>query len=407
MIKLLNFSESEEQKRMIEQANEIMEKYVYPNEKYKVPHRGLPEEILKPLQQIVKEKGLWAGHLPKEIGGMGQGFVTLGLLSEVIGQSPIGPYVFGSMAPDAGNGEILVSAATEEQKEKYLRPLANGDIRSCFGMTEPEVSGSDPTTLQGKAVKDGNEWVINAHKWYTTGAVGSSFCIAMVVTDLEEEPHRRTSLFIVDTDNPGFEIVREVPVLGDHYVGGHCEIRFNDCRVPEKAMLGKRGEGFKLAQLRLGPGRITHAMRWLGVARRSVNEMMAYALKQKDGDKTLADSQTIQNFIADSEAEIQASRLLTLQAAWKMDQGDQSRKEVSLIKLYGAQVLNNVVDRAIQVLGTYGLTPNTPLEGLYREARAARIYDGADEVHRMVVARQLLKEFKAKEKVNEPVPISK
>ena len=404
---MFNFSESEEQKRMIEQANDIMEKYVYPNEKYMVPHRGLPAEILKPLQQIVIEKGLWAVHLPKAVGGMGQGFVTLGLLSEVIGQSPIGPYVFGSMAPDAGNGEILWQAATEEQKEKYLIPLANGDIRSCFGMTEPEVSGSDPTTLQGKAMKDGNEWVINAHKWYTTGAVGAAFCIVMVVTDPEAESHRRTSLFIVDTDNPGFEIVREVPVLGDHYVGGHCEVRFNDCRVPESAMLGKRGEGFKLAQLRLGPGRITHAMRWLGVARRSLNEMMNYAIKQKDGDKTLADSQTIQNFIADSEAEIQASRLLTMQAAWKMDQGDQSRKEVSLIKLYGAQVLNNVVDRAIQVLGTYGLTPNTPLEGFYREARAARIYDGADEVHRMVVARQILKEFKAKERVHEPVTISK
>ncbi|WP_077213430.1 acyl-CoA dehydrogenase family protein [Bacillus dakarensis] len=404
---MLNFSESAEQKRMIELATEIMEEHVFPNEKYMVPHRGLPSEILKPLQQIVKEKGLWAGHLPKEVGGMGQGFVSLGLLSEVIGQSPIGPYVFGSMAPDAGNGEILWHAATEEQKEKYLIPLANGDVRSCFGMTEPEVSGSDPTTLQGTAVKDGDEWVINAHKWFTTGAVGSAFCIAMVVTDPDANPHNRTSLFIVDTNNPGFEVVREVPVLGDHYVGGHCEVRFNNCRVPAEAMLGNRGEGFKLAQLRLGPGRITHAMRWLGVARRSMNEMMKYALNQKDGDKTLADSQTVQNFIADSEAEIQASRLLTLQAAWKMDQGDQARKEVSLIKLYGAQVLNNVVDRAIQVLGTYGLTPNTPLEGLYREARAARIYDGADEVHRMVVARQLLKEFKAKEGLNEQAAVTK
>jgi acyl-CoA dehydrogenase len=404
---MFNFDESEEQKRMLAEATEIMEKYVYPNEKYMVPHRGLPGEVLKPLQQIVKEKGLWAAHLPKEAGGMGKGFVSLGLLSEVIGQSPIGPYVFGSMAPDAGNGEILWHAATAEQKEKYLQPLADGEIRSCFGMTEPEVSGSDPTTLQGKAVKEGNEWVINAHKWYTTGAVGATFCIAMVVTDPEDEKHKRTSLFIVDTDNPGFEIVREVPVLGDHYPGGHCEVRFNDCRVPEKNMLGKRGEGFKLAQLRLGPGRITHAMRWLGVARRALNEMIAFSLKKKDGDKTLADSQTIQNFIADSEAEIQAARLLTLQAAWKMDQGDPARKEVSLIKFYGANVLNNVLDRAIQTLGMYGLTPNTQLEGLYREARAARIYDGADEVHRMVVARQALKEFKAKEQLNETVSIPK
>lgn len=404
---MFNFTESDEQKRMLEVATEIMEKYVFPNEKYMVPHRGLPAEVLKPLQQIVKEKGLWAAHLPMELGGMGKGFVSLGLLSEVIGQSPIGPYVFGSMAPDAGNGEILLHAASEEQKQKYLQPLADGDIRSCFGMTEPEVSGSDPTTLQGKAEKDGDEWVINAHKWYTTGAVGASFCIAMVVTDPDAEKHKRTSLFIVDTDNPGFEIVREVPVLGDHYPGGHCEVRFNNCRVSEKDMLGKRGEGFKLAQLRLGPGRITHAMRWLGVARRAVNETIAYSLRQKDGEKTLADSQIVQNFIADSVAEIQASRLLTLQAAWRMDQGDEARKEVSIIKFYGARVLNNILDRAIQTLGMYGLTNQTQLEGLYREARAARIYDGADEVHRMVVARQVLKEFKAREQSNEPATITK
>jgi acyl-CoA dehydrogenase len=404
---MLNFTESEEQKRMMAEATEIMEKHVFPNEKYMVPHRGLPNEILRPLQQIVKEKGLWAAHLPKEVGGMGQGFVSLGLLSEVIGQSPIGPYVFGSMAPDAGNGEILWHAATKEQKAKYLQPLADGDVRSCFGMTEPEVSGSDPTTLQGKAVKDGNEWVINAHKWYTTGAVGASFCIAMVVTDPDADKHHRTSLFIVDTDNPGFEVVREVPVLGDHYPGGHCEVLFNNCRISEENMLGKRGEGFKLAQLRLGPGRITHAMRWLGVARRALNEMISFSLNKKDGDGTLADSQQVQNFIADSEAEIQASRLLTLQAAWKMDQGDQARKDISLIKFYGANVLNNVLDRAIQTLGMYGLTPSLQLEGLYREARAARIYDGVDEVHRMVVAKQALREFKAKERANEPIPISK
>ncbi|MEI2400893.1 acyl-CoA dehydrogenase family protein [Paenibacillus phytohabitans] len=404
---MLNFTESNEQKIMIAEATEIMEKYVYKNEKYMIPHRGLPQEILKPLQQIVKERGLWAAHLPKEFGGMGQGFVSLGLLSEVIGQSPIGPYVFGSMAPDAGNGEILLHAATDKQKEKYLKPLADGEIRSCFGMTEPEVSGSDPTMLQGRAVKEGNKWVINAHKWYTTGAVGSSFCIVMVVTDPDAEKHKRTSLFIVDTENPGFEIVREVPVLGDHYPGGHCEVLFNNCIVPEENMLGKRGDGFKLAQLRLGPGRITHAMRWLGVARRALDELITYSVNKKDGDQSLADSQIIQNFIADSEAEIQAFRLLTLQTAWKMDLGEEVRKEISIIKFYGAKVLNNVLDRAIQTLGKHGLKPNLQLEGLYREARAARIYDGADEVHRMVVARQVLKEYKEKEKSNEAIAIQK
>ncbi|TWI54685.1 acyl-CoA dehydrogenase family protein [Halalkalibacter nanhaiisediminis] len=390
---MFDFSPTPEQKEIIEKASAFMEEYVYPNEKHMVPHRGLPNDILKPLQEKVKEIGLWAGHLPTDVGGMGNGFLTLGLLSEVIGRSPIAPYIFGSMAPDAGNGEILVHAATPEQKEKYLIPLADGDIRSCFAMTEPEVSGSDPRTLQATAVEDGDSWVINAHKWFTTGAIGSSFSIVMAVTDPEEHPHKKTSLFIVDNDNPGFEIVREVPVIGDHFAGGHCEVRYTNCRIPKENMLGNRGEGFKLAQLRLGPGRITHAMRWLGVCHRSMELMIDYASKRVTRGKTLSEFQSIQNFIADSAAEIQAARLMTLQAAWLLDQGSEARKEISLIKFFGAKVLHDVIDRAIQVHGALGVTGDTPLEGFYREARTARIYDGPDEVHRFVVARTLIKAF--------------
>ncbi|MBP1931133.1 acyl-CoA dehydrogenase family protein [Ammoniphilus resinae] len=392
---MFDFSPSREQQEMIEKATAFMDEYVYPNEKYMVPHRGLPNDILKPLQQKIKDLGLWAGHLPKEVGGMGMGFVSLGLLSEIIGRSPIAPYIFGSMAPNAGNSEILWQVATEEQKQKYLIPLANGEVSSCFAMTEPEVSGSDPTMLQATAVQDGDEWVINAHKWFTTGAIGSSFSIVMVRTDPDAPKHEQYSMFLVDADNPGFEIVREVPVMGDHFAGGHCEVRYTDCRVPAKNMLGNRGEGFKLAQYRLGPGRITHAMRWIGVAKRSLDLMVDYALKRETRGKKLADFQTIQNFIADSAAEIDAARLLTLHAAWKMDQGDQARKEISIIKFYGAKVLHDVIDRAIQVHGALGITADTPLEGFYREARAARIYDGADEVHRMVVARQVIKAYQA------------
>ncbi|WP_027416129.1 acyl-CoA dehydrogenase family protein [Aneurinibacillus terranovensis] len=390
---MYDFGPTPEQQEMVEKATAFMEKYVYPNEKYVVPHRGLPDEILKPLQQKVKELGLWAGHLPKEAGGMGMGFVSLGLLSEIIGRSPIAPYIFGSMAPDAGNSEILWHAATAEQKEKYLKPLVNGDVRSCFAMTEPEVSGSDPTMLQARAEKDGDEWVINAHKWFTTGALGASFSIVMAATDPDAPPHERFSMFIVDANQPGFSIVREVPVMGDHFAGGHCEVRYTNCRVPAENMLGKRGEGFKLAQLRLGPGRITHAMRWIGVAKRSFELMVDYALRRETRGKKLVDFQTIQNFIADSATEIEASRLLTLLAAWKMDQGDQARKEISMIKFFGAKVLHDVIDRAIQVHGALGITGDTPLEGFYREARSARIYDGADEVHRMVVAKQVIKAF--------------
>jgi acyl-CoA dehydrogenase len=311
----------------------------------------------------------------------------------VVGRSPIGPYIFGSMAPDAGNSEILWHAGTEEQKRKYLYPLVNGDIRSCFAMTEPEVSGSDPRFLQATAVLDGDEWVINAHKWFTTGAVGSSFSIVVAKTDPDAPPHKQFSLFIVEHDNPGFEIVREIPVIGDHFTGGHCEVRYTNCRVPKENLLGPRGEGFKLAQLRLGTGRITHAMRWIGIAKRSLDLMIGYALKRETRGKRLADYQTIQNFIADSTVEIEAFRLMTLKAAWMMDNGQEARKEISAIKFFGAKVLHNVIDRAIQVHGALGVTGDTPLEGFYREARTARIYDGPDEVHRMVVARSMIKEF--------------
>jgi acyl-CoA dehydrogenase len=393
---MYNFSPSLEQKEIIEKATNFMEEFVYPNEKHMIPHRGLPEDILRALQQKVKELGLWAAHIPKEAGGTGMGFVSLGLLSEIIGRSPIAPYVFGSMAPDAGNGEILWHAATEQQKECYLYPLVNGDIRSCFAMTEPGVSGSDPRLLQATAVLDGEEWVINAHKWFTTGAIGSSFSIVMVKTDSNAPTHQQFSLFIVDIDNPGFEIVREVPVIGDHFTGGHCEVMYTNCKIPKKNLLGNRGEGFKLAQLRLGPGRITHAMRWIGVANRCLDLMIGYALKRETRGKRLADYQTIQNFIADSTVEIEAFRLMTLKAAWLMDNGDEARQEISAIKFFGAKVLHDVIDRAIQVHGALGVTGDTPLEGFYREARTARIYDGPDEVHRMVVARSMLKAFEIK-----------
>lgn len=391
---MFDFSPTQEQQDMIDKATAFMEEYVYSNEKHMIPHRGLPEDILRPLQERIKSMGLWAGHLPKEVGGMGMGFVSLGLLSEVIGRSPIAPYIFGSMAPDAGNGEILWQAGSPEQKEKYLLPLANGEVRSCFAMTEPEVSGSDPTTLVGQAELDGDEWVINAHKWFTTGALGASFSIVMAMTDPDAPPHQRYSMFIVDADTPGYEIVREVPVIGDHFTGGHCEVRYTNCRVPKENLLGPRGQGFALAQFRLGPGRITHAMRWIGVANRSFDLMVDYATKRVTRGKPLSEFQSIQNFIADSAVEIEASRLMTLYAAWKMDQGDQARKEISMIKFFGAKVLHDVIDRAIQVHGALGVTGDTPLEGFYREARTARIYDGADEVHRMVVAKQVLKAFK-------------
>lgn len=378
----------------------FMDQHVYPNESQIVEDEGIPVELERDLQARVKELGLWAPNLPSEWGGMGIGFIGQALLNEIIGRSVIAPRIFGSAAPDAGNAELLIIAATPEQKERYLRPLAGGDVRSCFAMTEPEVSGSDPTGLRTTAVRDGDEWDINGHKWFISGAIGSAFAIVMAVTDPEADAHARASMILVPTNTPGFRIVRAVPVMGSGGVGGHCEIRFENCRVPVSNLLGEQRQGFKLAQARLGPGRIQHCMRWIGAAQRSFEMMCQYALKRESFGEPLAKKQTIQNWIADSAAEINAARLMTLEAAWKMDREDDARVEISLIKFFAARVLHDVIDRAIQVHGALGYSKDTPLEMFYRDARAARIYDGPDEVHRQVVAQRILRGFQRQASLN-------
>lgn len=390
----MDFSLPPELVSIRQQIAAFMDEHVYPNESRVIEEEGLPESLERELQEKVKARGLWAANVPKEWGGMGLGFVGQGLVNEIIGRSTIAPRIFGSAAPDAGNVELLHLYATQGQKEKYLKPLAAGEVRSCFAMTEPEVSGADPTGLRTRAVREGDEWVINGHKWFTSGALGSEFAIVMAVTDPNAAQHKRASMIIVPTSTRGFKIIRNVPVMGSGSVGGHCEVGFEDCRVPVENLLGEEGKGFELAQARLGPGRIQHCMRWLGAAQRSFELMCKYALKRESFGEPLAQKQTVQNWIADSAAEINAARLMTLNAAWKMDRGEDARVEISLIKFYGARVLHDVVDRAIQVHGALGYSKDTPLESFYRDARAARIYDGPDEVHRMVVARRILKEFK-------------
>lgn len=391
---MIDFTVSPELETARQAVAAFMDQHVYPNENQIVEDEGIPVELERELQDQVKAQGLWAPHLPKEWSGMGIGFIGQALVNEIIGRSVIGPRIFGNAAPDAGNAELLLIAATPEQKEKYLRPLASGEVRSCFAMTEPEVSGSDPTGLRTSAVREGDEWVINGHKWFISGAIGSAFAIVMAVTDSAAEPYGRASMILVPTNTPGFNIIRAVGVMGSGGVGGHCEIRFENCRVPAGNLLGEQGKGFKLAQARLGPGRIQHCMRWVGAAQRSFEMMCRYSLKRQSFGEPLAKKQTIQNWIADSAAEINAARLMTLNAAWKMDRGDDARVEISLIKFYGARVLNDVIDRAIQVHGALGYSKDTPLEMFYRDARAARIYDGPDEVHRQVVAQRILQGFK-------------
>jgi acyl-CoA dehydrogenase len=370
----------------------FMEEHVYPNER--ALHAD-DAELIRSLQAKAKEQGLWAPHVPPEAGGTGQGFLAYAHLNEEIGRSTYAQLVFGCQAPDAGNAEILHLFGADEQKERWLKPLVAGEIRSFFSMTEPEVPGSDPTTLRTKAVRDGDEWVIDGHKWFSSGADGAAFGIVMAVTDPEAEPHRRASQIVVPADTRGVEIVGPTPVFGHAGSGWstHCEVWYRGVRVPVENTLGEPGDGFRIAQKRLGPGRIHHVMRWLGQMQRAFELLCSYSLEREAFGSRLADKQTVQNWIADSAAEIHACRLMTLDAAHKIDDGDEARVEVSVIKYYAAQALHDVIDRAIQVHGARGLTDETPLAEMYANARAARIYDGPDEVHRMVVSRRILKEF--------------
>jgi acyl-CoA dehydrogenase len=373
----------------------FMEEHVYPNERALSREDDDSERLVEELRARAREEGLWAPHLPPEAGGTGEGFLAYAYLNEEIGRSAWGQLVFGCQAPDAGNGEILHLFGTEEQKECWLKPLVSGEIRSFFAMTEPEVAGSDPTTLRTRAVRDGDDWVIDGHKWFSSGAEGAAFGVVMAVTDPDAEPHGRASQIIVPATTPGFEIVRPVRVMGHRGRGWstHCEVRYRGVRVPTENTLGEPGDGFRIAQKRLGPGRIHHVMRWLGQMQRAFELMCTRSLEREAFGSRLADKQTIQNWIADSAAEIQACRLMTLDAAHKIDLGDEARVEVSLIKFYAARALNDVIDRAIQVHGALGLTEETPLAAMWAMARGGRIYDGPDEVHRMVVARRILKAF--------------
>jgi acyl-CoA dehydrogenase len=357
------------------------------------------DRLMAPLQQQVKQRGLWATHLPPELGGQGFGQVKLGLMHEIEGACVYAPLAFGNQAPDSGNSEILALVGSQEQKERWLFPLLAGDLRSAFSMTEPGA-GADPTLLQATAVRDGAEWVINGHKWFSSNASIADFLIVMVVTDPQARPHQRASMVIVPADTPGVEIVRDIPTMehpegGYGRYGGHAEILYRDVRVPVENLLGGQGEGFMIAQHRLGPGRIHHCMRWLGQCRRAFDMLCERALTRAVHGSLLADKQTVQNWIADSAAEMQAARLLTLHAAWVMDtQGSAAaRREIGLIKFFGARVLHDVIDRALQVHGSLGYSSDLPLEAMYRYARAARLYDGPDEVHRTSVARQILRGY--------------
>ncbi len=396
----MDFAIPEKMRPLLESARAFIEDEVMPREAELLGTHDFAaiEPLLEALRAKVKERGLWLPQAPSELGGMGLSVLEHGLMSEVLGRTPFGHYVFGCQAPDAGNLEILHQYGSDEQKAAYLMPLARGEIRSCFSMTEPDTAGSNPTELACSARADGDDYVINGRKWFTSSADGAAFAIVMAVTNPDAPRHGRASQIIVPTDTPGFRLVRNIPVMGHAGSGwaSHAEIVYDDCRVPRKNLLGPEGAGFLIAQERLGPGRIHHCMRWLGICERAFSMMCQRAVTRKlDGETTLAHKQIIRGFISECRAEINAARLMVLDAAWKIDNigFSRARVEISLIKFYVAEVMMRVVDRAIQVHGALGITSDTVLAYYYAHERAARIYDGPDEVHKASAARRILSEY--------------
>jgi len=396
----MDFTVSEEMETMLAMVREFVDRELVPIEQQMLHgDEGTLADMVAHAQGQVRQMGLWAPNHPVEFGGLGLSMVDHGLLSEALGRSPLGHTVFGVQAPDAGNIEILHTHATPEQRERWLAPLVAGEIRSCFSMTEPETAGSNPLLLETTAVKDGDDYVINGQKWFTSSADGAAFAIVMAVTDPDAPPYQRTSMIIVPTDNPGFNLVRNVSVMGHSGSGhaSHAEVIYQSCRVPKTNLLGPEGGGFVIAQERLGPGRIHHCMRWLGIASRSYDLMCARANARvitPDGE-TLADRQVIQHWAAELDAEIRGARLQTLHAAWMIDEygAKAARDEIAAIKFSVANTMLKAVDTAIQVHGALGVTDDTILSFWYRHERAARIYDGADEVHKTSLGRRILRRY--------------
>jgi len=386
-------------KTLYPKVKEFVEKELYPIE-LQLMHGPWSEakEVLDGKRAKAKSLGLWAPYLSEKDGGLGLSMTEFGQLSELLGTSPIGHYALNCQAPDIGNIELMHQFASNQLQEKYLQPLINGDIRSCFSMTEPEYAGSNPVEMGTTAVLEGDEYVVNGHKWFTTAADGAAFAIVMAVTDPDASPYKRASMIVVPTDTPGFELTRNISIMGD--VGGgymsHAEINYVNCRVPAANLIGEEGSGFMLAQQRLGPGRIHHCMRWIGICERAFDMMCSRAATRelRDG-KMLGHQQTIQNWISDSRAEINAARFMVLHAADKMDKegSKAARMEISTIKFFVANVLMQVLDRAVQVHGALGITDDTLLSFWYRHERGARIYDGPDEVHKASLAKSILKEY--------------
>ncbi len=370
------------------------------------------DALWAPLKAQVKAKKLWAPHLGPEDGGQGMGQIKLALIHEILGRHSLAPEIFGCQGPDSGNAELLAVGANAAQRKRWLEPLMRGEIRSTFSMTEPFTASSDPTEMTTRATRaldgKGDGWIINGHKWFASNASVSDFTLLFAVTDPSAPPHQRASIFVVERGTPGMTVVRDVGSMAHPHasepghlydrVGGHSEVVYENCRVPNENLIGEPGEGFVLSQKRLGGGRIHHAMRCIGQAQRAFEMMVERAASRKTKGKPLGQQQMVQDMIAESYADLEAMRLLVLKAAWTMDErgdhGSSSRGEIALIKFAVPRITLEIIDRAIQIHGALGYTTDMPLEEMYRTGRALRIADGADEVHKQTLARQLLKNAK-------------
>lgn len=402
-----DFSTEPEYQTKLDWASDFVRNEVYPLEVLDLSPKEF-RQLAKPLQAEVKRNRLWAAHLDPEHGGQGYGQVKLGLLHEILGGTNLAPFIFGCQAPDSGNAELIALAGTPEQQERWLRPLLNGDIYSAYSMTE-QGTGSDPKQFKTRAVRDGSSWVVNGRKWFVGNGSRSDLHILMAVTDPDVHPYSGMSMFIVPTDTPGITMrglrnLHDTALTDPLYC--HDEVIYDNVRVSADSLLGVEGEGFVLAQKRLGPGRIHHSMRWIGVCRRAMDMLCERAVSKSVHGGRLADKGVIQEWVAESAAAIEAARLLTLMAAWKIDNFGSSaaRVEIAMIKYHGAVIMHDVLDKAIQIHGSLGYSADMPLEEMYRWSRAARLYDGPDEVHKVTVAKKLLKNYTAVDVPTEHVP---
>ena len=350
--------------------------------------------LRKKIRQRVKDEKLWAPHLPVEYGGMGIGFLHHAYMNEVLAYSPYSSRLFGVVAPNSGNQKVLLRYGSEEQKKKWLEPLIRGEIESCFSMTEPDSPGSDPRSIRTTARLEDDHWVINGHKWFTSNARRADFALVVARTEAQTDDgdSGRLTQFIVPTNTPGFKILRSVPVWG-HSHGDHCEILYENVRVPKANQLGARGSGHQAAQDRLGAGRVFHCMNCIGQMWRAFDLMCQRATEREVHGGKLSEKQFIQGFIADSYTDIQAARLLTLRCADIMERGENARIDISAIKVFVPQAMTRVVDRAIQIFGAKGVSSDTPLAGMYTGVRTLRLADGPDEVHQILIAKQILRRY--------------